>query len=426
MSLTLQACQHLDAQDPLRPLRDLFDIPPGMIYLDGNSLGALPRATAPRLQAVVQQEWGVGLIRSYNTAQWFEQPHLLGDRLAPWLGADVGEVVVTDTTSVNLYKVLSVAMAMAAQDRPQQRVLLSEQGNFPTDLYMAESLCAQHGWQLRCVPAGELVQHLTPEVGVLMLTHVHYRTGSMWDMALWSQRAHDVGALAVWDLAHSAGAVPLALKADHADFAVGCGYKYLNGGPGAPAFVWAHPQHSERAQQPLSGWWGHAQPFAFVPGYEPAPGMGRFLCGSQSVLAMAALGCGLAAFEHSLPLGGMSALRQKSLALTDAFIELVQTHCAGHGLVLETPLEHAQRGSQVSFSRHDGAYAVVQALIERQVIGDFRAGNPSWGEPHIMRFGFTPLYVGFEDVWRAVTALKDVLDSGSWRDPRFAIPNPVT
>jgi kynureninase len=338
----------------------------------------------------------------------------------------MGEVVVTDTTSVNLYKVLSVAMAMAAQDRPQQRVLLTEQGNFPTDLYMAESLCAQHGWQLRCVPAGELAQHLTPEVGVLMLTHVNYRTGSMWDMALWSQRAHDVGALALWDLAHSAGAVPLALKADHTDFAVGCGYKYLNGGPGAPAFVWAHPDHVQRAQQPLSGWWGHIQPFAFVPSYAPAPGMGRFLCGSQSVLAMAAMGCGLDTFERSLSLGGMAALRQKSLALTDAFIGLVQTHCAGHGLVLETPLEHAQRGSQVSFSRHDGAYAVVQALIERQVIGDFRAGNPSWGEPHIMRFGFTPLYVGFEDVWRAVTALKDVLDSGSWRDPRFAIPNPVT
>jgi kynureninase len=378
------------------------------------------------MQAVVQQEWGVGLIRSYNSAQWFEQPHLLGDRIAPWLGAGAGEVVVTDTTSVNLYKVLSVAMAMAVQDRPQQRVLLSEQGNFPTDVYMAESLCAQHGWQLRCVPAAELAQHLTPEVGVLMLTHVNYRTGAMWDMGWWSQRAHDVGALAVWDLAHSAGAVPLALKADHADFAVGCGYKYLNGGPGAPAFVWAHPDHLHRARQPLSGWWGHAQPFAFVPSYAPAPGMGRFLCGSQSVLAMAALGCGLAAFEHSLPLGGMAALRQKSLALTDAFIGLVQTHCAGHGLVLETPLEHAQRGSQVSFSCPEGAYAVVQALIERQVIGDFRAGNPSWGEPDIMRFGFTPLYVGFEDVWRAVAALKDVLDSGSWRDPRWAIPKPVT
>ena len=426
MSLTLQACQHMDTQDPLRPLRDLFELPPGLIYLDGNSLGALPRATAARIQAVVQQEWGVGLIRSYNTAQWFEQPHLLGDRIAPWLGAGMGEVVVTDTTSVNLYKVLSVAMAMAAQDRPQQRVLLSEQGNFPTDLYMAESLCAQHGWQFRCVAADELAQHLTPEVGVLMLTHVHYRTGAMWDMALWSQRAHDVGALAVWDLAHSAGAVPLALKADHADFAVGCGYKYLNGGPGAPAFVWAHPDHVQRAQQPLSGWWGHAQPFAFVPGYVPAPGMGRFLCGSQSVLAMAAMGCGLDTFERSMSLGGMAALRQKSLALTDAFIELVQTQCAGHGLVLETPREHAQRGSQVSFSRHEGAYAVVQALIERDVIGDFRAGEPSCGEPDIMRFGFTPLYLGFEDVWCAVAALKDVLDSGSWRDPRFAVANKVT
>jgi kynureninase len=276
------------------------------------------------------------------------------------------------------------------------------------------------------VAADELAQHLTPEVGVLMLTHVHYRTGAMWDMALWSQRAHDVGALALWDLAHSAGAVPLALKADHADFAVGCGYKYLNGGPGAPAFVWAHPDHVQRAQQPLSGWWGHIQPFAFVPSYAPAPGMGRFLCGSQSVLAMAAMGCGLDTFERSLSLGGMAALRQKSLALTDAFIELVQTQCAGHGLVLETPLLHAQRGSQVSFSRHEGAYAVVQALIERDVIGDSRAGEPSCGEPDIMRFGFTPLYLGFEDVWCAVAALKDVLDSGSWRDPRFAVANKVT
>ena len=426
MTLSLQTCQQMDAQDPLRPLRDVFDLPTGLIYLDGNSLGALPRATAARLQAVVQQEWGVGLIRSYNTAQWFEQPRMLGDRLAPWLGVGAGEVVVTDTTSVNLFKVLSAAMAMAAQDHPQQRILLSERGNFPTDLYMAESLCAQHGWQLRCVEACEMAQHLTTDVGVLMLTHVNYRTGAMWDMDLWSQKAHAVGALAVWDLAHSAGAVPLALKADQADFAVGCGYKYLNGGPGAPAFVWAHPDHVQRATQPLSGWWGHEQPFAFTPRYAPAVGMGRFLCGSQSVLAMAALGCGLDTFERSLPLGGMSALRKKSLALTDAFIELVQTECAGHGLVLETPLNHAQRGSQVSFSRHEGAYAVVQALIERDVIGDFRAGDPSCGEPDIMRFGFTPLYVGFEDVWRAVAHLKHVLDAGSWREPRFSIAHKVT
>jgi len=426
MNLSLNTCQQMDQQDPLRGLREQFQIPPGMIYLDGNSLGVLPRATADRLQAVVQQEWGVGLIRSYNTAQWFEQPHILGERIAPWLGAGAGEVVVTDTTSVNLFKVLSMAMAMAAQDHSGQRVLLSERGNFPTDLYMAESLCAQHGWQLRCVEAAQLAQHLTTDVGVLMLTHVNYRTGSMWDMAHWSEAAHAVGALAVWDLAHSAGAVPLNLKAAQADFAVGCGYKYLNGGPGAPAFVWAQPEHVQRAQQPLTGWWGHARPFAFTPGYEPAAGMGRFLCGSQSVLAMAALGCGLATFERSLPLGGLVALRQKSLALTDTFIELVQTQCAGHGLVLETPLAHDKRGSQVSFSRSEGAYAVVQALIERDVIGDFRAGDPALGEADIMRFGFTPLYVGFEDVWRAVAHLKDVLDAQSWRDARFAVQNKVT
>ena len=426
MTLSLQTCQQMDAQDPLRPLGDLFDLPPGLIYLDGNSLGALPRATAAHIQAVVQQEWGVGLIRSYNTAQWFEQPHILGDRLAPWLGVGAGEVVVTDTTSVNLFKVLSVAMAMAEQDRPGQRVLLSERGNFPTDLYMAESLCAQHGWQLRCVDSAELDAHLSTDVGVLMLTHVHYRTGALWNMGHWSAKAHAVGALAVWDLAHSAGAVPLALKADGADFAVGCGYKYLNGGPGAPAFVWAHPDHVQRAKQPLSGWWGHAQPFAFTPSYAPAAGMGRFLCGSQSVLAMAALACGLDTFERSLPLGGMVALRQKSLALTDVFIELVLTQCAGHGLVLETPREHAQRGSQVSLSTQAGAYAVVQALIERGVMGDFRAGDPSHSEPDIMRFGFTPLYVGFEDVWRAVAHLKQVLDAGIWRETRFAVTHKVT
>ncbi|NBX53981.1 MAG: kynureninase [Betaproteobacteria bacterium] len=426
MSLSLQTCQQMDLQDPLRPLRDLFDLPPGMIYLDGNSLGALPRATAARLQAVIQHEWGVGLIRSYNTAQWFDQPHILGDRLAPWLGAGAGEVLVTDTTSVNLFKVLSVAMAMAAQNSPGQRVLLSEVGNFPTDLYMAESVCAQHGWQLRCVQAAELDAHLSDEVGVLMLTHVNYRTGALWDMGHWSAKAHAVGAMAVWDLAHSAGAVPLALKADGADFAVGCGYKYLNGGPGAPAFVWAHPDHVHHAKQPLTGWWGHAQPFAFTPSYEPATGMGRFLCGSQSVLAMAALACGLDTFERSLPLGGMSALRQKSLALTDAFIGLVQTHCAGHGLVLETPLNPQQRGSQVSLSTQAGAYAMVQALIERGVVGDFRAGDPGRSEPDIMRFGFTPLYLGFEDVWRAVDHLRQVLDAGIWRAPRFAIPHPVT
>ena len=393
MSLTLQACQHLDVQDPLRPLRDLFDIPPGMIYLDGNSLGALPRATAPRLQAVVQQEWGVGLIRSYNTAQWFEQPHLLGDRLAPWLGAGEGEVVVTDTTSVNLYKVLSVAMAMATQDRPQQRVLLSEQGNFPTDLYMAESLCAQHGWQLRCVPAGELAQHLTPEVGVLMLTHVHYRTGSMWDMALWSQRAHDVGALAVWDLAHSAGAVPLALKADHADFAVGCGYKYLNGGPGAPAYMYAAPRIIGSVAQPIPGWFGHAEPFAFEDTFRPAPGIARFSSGTTHVLSMKAMHAALGVINR-YPIDD---LRTTCIRLGDFFVEGYETFLSTSGFELGSQREGARRGGHIALL-HPDAERMSKELIARSLIVDYRP-------PNVIRIAFSPLFLRFTDVARLVGEL---------------------
>jgi kynureninase len=417
---TLADCQALDAADPLRPLRDLFALPEGLVYLDGNSLGALPRATPQRLQAVAAQEWGQGLIRSWNDAGWFDQPARLGDRIAPWIGARAGEVVATDTTSANLYKVLSVALRLAAQDAPGRRVVLSERSNFPTDLYIAQALCAQHGCTLQLAEAHELQPLLARgEVGVLLLTHVNYRTGAMHDMAAVTAAAHDAGALAVWDLAHSAGAVPVDLHGAGADFAVGCGYKYLNGGPGAPAFVWAHPRHAGRCEQPLAGWWGHDAPFAFTPEYRPAPGITRYLCGTQPVLALAALEGGLATLEAALPLGGMAALRAKSLALTDLFIALVEARCADAGFTLVTPREHGQRGSQVSLARAEGAYAIVQALIARGVVGDFRA-------PDILRFGFTPLYTTHADVWQAVEQLRQVLASGEWRQARFQRAQAVT
>ncbi len=308
---TLQDCRALDAQDPLRKLRDLFTIPPGVIYLDGNSLGVMPAAAPARVAAAVTQEWGEGLIRSWNSAGWFGLPQKLGNKIASLIGARPGEVVATDSTSVNLYKVLSAALHIAAQDAPQRRVIVSERSNFPTDLYIAEALCRERGYRLQLIEPEEINTALTPDVAVLMLTHVNYRTGAMHDMAAVTAAAHAAGALMVWDLAHSAGAVPVDLHGAGADFAVGCGYKYLNGGPGAPAFVWVHPRHAERFWQPLAGWWGHAAPFEFTPEYRPAPGVARYLCGTQPILSLTALECGLDTLLAAQPLGGMAALRQK-------------------------------------------------------------------------------------------------------------------
>ena len=416
---TLQDCRALDAQDPLRPLRDLFTIPPDVIYLDGNSLGVMPKAAPARVAAAVSQEWGSGLIRSWNTAGWFQLPQMLGDKIAQLVGAAPGEVVATDSTSINLYKVLSAALNIAAQDAPQRKIIVSERSNFPTDLYIAEALCKERGLRLQLVEPEGIAAALTPDVAVLMLTHVNYRTGAMHDMAAVTAAAHIAGALTVWDLAHSAGAVPVDLNGADAAFSIGCGYKYLNGGPGAPAFVWVNPRHAGRFWQPLAGWWGHAAPFEFTPDYRPAPGITRYLCGTQPILSMTALDCGLDTVLAAQPLGGMAALRAKSLALTDLFMALVEERCAGHGLRLVTPRSHAQRGSQVCLSRGEGAYAMVQALIARGVIGDYRA-------PDILRFGFTPLYIGFEDVWNAVEHLKQVLDSGEWQRPEFNQKHAVT
>jgi kynureninase len=336
-----------------------------------------------------------------------------------------------------LFKVLSSALSIAQVDHPTRRVLLSERSNFPTDLYIAEGLCAQRGYTLKLVEPEEIAAALGSEVAILMLTHVNYRTGAMHDMAAVTQAAHAAGAMVVWDLAHSAGAVPVNLRNAGADFAVGCGYKYLNGGPGAPAFVWVNPKHANRTDlpflQPLTGWWGHAAPFAFTPDYRPAPGIDRYLCGTQPIVSLSLLECGLDGFKAAEPLGGMAALRTKSLALTDLFIALVEQRCQGYGLGLATPRAHAQRGSQVCLTREhaaggalgSGAFAIMQALIARGVIGDYRAGD---GGVHkdILRFGLTPLYIGFEQVWNAVEHLRQVLETQEWRKPEFSQQRSVT
>ena len=410
---SLSDAQALDAADPLAALREQFDLPEGLIYLDGNSLGVLPKATAARVQQVVQQEWGTGLIRSWNSAGWMDLPQRIGDKIARLIGAGPGELVVADSTSVNLFKVLSAALNLQRSDAPARTRIVSERSNFPTDLYIAEALAKERALELVLVDSPEeLPSQLDERCAVLMLTHVNYSTGRMHDMAALTQAAHAAGALALWDLAHSAGAVPVDLRGSGADFAVGCGYKYLNGGPGAPAFAWVAPRHADRFWQPLAGWMGHAAPFEFDPGYRPAPGIRRYLCGTPPVLSLAALDCGVDTVLAAESLGGMAALRQKSLALCEAFATLVESRCAGHGLQRVSPQDAAHRGSQVCFAHPTHGYAMVQALIERGVVGDFRA-------PHILRFGFTPLYTRFVDVWHAVEHLSQVVQSGEWKEARF-------
>ena len=423
-------CEQLDRDDPLRHLREQFVLPEGVIYLDGNSLGAMPRSAEPRVAHAVSTEWGQGLIRSWNTAGWFDMPQRLGNKIAGLIGASPDTVVATDSTSINLFKVLSAALHISAQDAPQRRMVLSERINFPTDLYIAEALCKERGFRLVLTGADELAAQLQGgDVAVLLLTHVNYRTGAMFDMAALTAAAHRAGALTVWDLAHSAGAVPVQVEAANADFAVGCGYKFLNGGPGAPAFVWVHPRHASRFWQPLAGWWGHAAPFAFTPEYLPAPGIARYLCGTQPILSMTALDCGLdsvLAANNTVPgQDAMTALRAKSLTLGDLFIDLVDARCADHDLQLVTPRTHHLRGSQVSLGRATGAYAIMQALIARGVIGDFRAGDGA-AHPDILRFGLTPLYTGYADVWNAVEHLRQVLESGEWQRSEFNQKRVVT
>ena len=426
---TRDDCVRRDRGDPLAALREQFVLPDDVIYLDGNSLGPLPKATAERVQRRVREEWGTGLIGSWNTAGWIDLPQRVGDKIARLVGAGAGELLVADSTSVNLYKVLCAALDLARTDAPARNVILSERHNFPTDLYIADSIARERGLELRLVDIGELAARLDDRVAVLLLTHVNYRDGRMHAMSELNRAAHAAGVLTIWDLAHSAGAVPVDLKGGGhsdaaADFAVGCGYKYLNGGPGAPAFFWAHPARTARMdalllRQPLSGWLGHAAPFDFAPGYRPASGIARFACGTPPIISLAALECGVDTVLAAEARGGMPTLREKSLALTELCIELVEGRCGGFGLTLRTPRDPALRGSQVSFSHEDGAYAIMQALISRGVVGDFRA-------PDVLRFGFAPLYTRYADVWDVVEHLRRVLESGEWRESRFGQRAAVT
>jgi kynureninase len=397
--------ERLDAVDPLAAFRGAFDLPQGVIYLDGNSLGALPKATPARLADVATREWGADLIRSWNTNGWIEAPQRVGDKIARLIGAAPGEVVAADSTSVNLFKLLAGAISL----RPGRRTILTEPGNFPTDLYMMQGLERLLGdrIRIRIEPAETLADAIDEDVIAVSLTHVHYKSARRWPMAQITAKAHAHGALAIWDLSHSAGALAIDLNAANADLAVGCGYKYLNGGPGAPAFQFVAERHQALIRSPLTGWMGHADPFAFVDDFTPAAGIKRQLCGTPAILSLAALEVGIDLMLRA----DMAALEAKGGALGDAFIALVEARCAGMGLTLASPRDAAARGSHVVFA-HPEAYAVMQALIERGVIGDFRA-------PDMLRFGFTPLYARFTDMFDAVEILHAVLAEGAHRDPRF-------
>jgi kynureninase len=401
MRHTLADIQFLDRNDKLAPLRDRFSLPEGVIYLDGNSLGALPRGVKARMDEVVATQWGEGLIRSWNTHDWIDLPGRVGDRIAKLIGAAPGTVTVADSTSISLFKALGAALRM----RPGRRIILSEAGNFPTDAYVAAGIAELmgQGHELRLVEAADLAAALTADVAVLMLTEVNYRTGARLDMAGLTAAAHEAGALTIWDLAHSAGAFPVELTAADADFAVGCGYKYLNGGPGAPAFIYAAPRHHADMQQPLTGWLGHAAPFAFAETYRPAEGIARMRVGTPPILSMQALDAALDAFE------GVELAAVKAKA--DSLFDLFTSEIADLGLALATPTDPALRGTQVSV-RHPEAYAVMQALIGSGVIGDFR-------EPDIMRFGLTPLYLRYEDVWRAAQILREIIATAAWDRPEL-------
>jgi kynureninase len=412
MTPTRTDLEALDRADALAPLRGLFSIPEGVIYLDGNSLGALPKATPARVAEVVQREWGQGLIRSWNDAGWMATPARVGDKIARLVGAAAGSVMVADSTSVNLFKLLGAALAA----RPGRRVIVSERRNFPTDLYIAEGLAALlgQGHELRLVEPEEVAAAIGEDTAVVMLTHVNYHTGAMHDMAAVTAAAHGKGALMLWDLAHSAGAVPVDLSGCDVDLAVGCGYKFLNGGPGAPAFLYVAPRLQEALRYPLTGWLGHAAPFAFETGYRPGQGIARTMVGTPPVLSLAALEVGI---DIALQ-APMDAVRAKSVRQTTIFAELLEAAGAGQGFRLASPRDAARRGSQVCLA-HGEAYAIMQALIARGVIGDFRA-------PDILRFGITPLYTRYVDLFDAAEALRQVMARGEWRAAEHQTRRAVT
>ncbi len=392
------------------PRKDLFDLPEGVIYLDGNSLGVLPKGAAARAVQVIENEWGQELIRAWNVSGWMDLPRVVGDRIAGLIGAPEGSVATGDTLSIKVYQALAAALKM----RPDRRVILSDSGNFPSDLYMAQGLIGtiDKGYELRTPAPEDVAEAITEDVAVVMLTQVDYRSGRMHDMKAITERAHAAGAVMIWDLAHSAGAVPVDLAGSGAEFAVGCSYKYLNGGPGAPAFIYARPDIIEAVEPALSGWLGHDAPFAMERDYRPAMSTERLRVGTPPILQLAVLQEALKVWDGV----EMADLRAASVRLCDVFIAEVEARCPG--LTLASPRQASQRGSQVSFAFEHG-YAAMQALIDRGVIGDFRA-------PDIMRFGFTPLYLDEGDVIAAAKILQEVLETEAWRDPKYQTRSRVT
>jgi kynureninase len=405
MALTRSDLETLDRDDPLRPFRARFALPQGTVYLDGNSLGALPRATPARIAQVIEEEWGNGLIRSWNKHGWIDMQQRVGVKIGKLIGAGDGETIVTDSTSINVFKALDAALQL----NPARRVILSERDNFPTDLYMAQGLIAQLGGrnELRLAAPDEFPAAITDDVACVMLTHASYRTGRVYDMNAVTAAAHARGALTIWDLAHSAGALPVDLVGAHYDFAVGCGYKFLNGGPGAPAFIAIARRHQDKIRPTLSGWFGHSRPFAFEESYAPAGGIERAAVGTPPVLSLAALEVGVDLMGEA----SVAALHAKAMRQFDIFRTLMDEQLGGHGFTLASQTGPGGRGSQISYT-HEQGWPIMQALIGGGVIGDFRA-------PDILRFGFTPLYLGFAELWDAVAILREIMETRAWDAPEF-------
>lgn len=402
----------LDAADPLRAFRDRFVLPEGTIYLDGNSLGCLPKATAPKIAELVNMDWGQNLIGSWNSAGWVDAPQRIGDKIAGVVGAGEGEVVACDSTSVNVFKALCAALSA----NPGRSTILSERGNFPTDVYMMQGLEALTGRRVkaRLVDSEEVLDAIDDDTAAVLLTQVHYRTGRVRDMVATTAAAQARGALVIWDLSHSAGAIPVDLSGANADFAVGCGYKFLNGGPGAPGYIFAARRHQDTSMPALSGWFGHARPFDFDDSYVPAPGITRFLVGTPPILGLAALEVGVDLMCEA----DMADVRAKSVEMGELFARRMAPLCERHGFALASPADPAERGSQISYT-HSQAYPIVQALIARGVVGDFRA-------PDVLRFGLTPLYTSFAEIERAVEIIASVMDEAAWDRPEFKVRAAVT
>ena len=413
-NLTRKDFETLDENDALAHFREQFYIPQDTIYLDGNSLGVMPIAAVDRMNDVMQREWAQDLIRSWNDNQWFEAPMRIGDKIAQLIGAGQGEVIATDTVSINLFKLLVAALNL--QKDTGRKVILSEAGNFPTDVYMMQGLKSMLGdrVELVTVERSKIQESINEDVAVVLLTDVHYKTGHLLDKQLITDLAHQKGALVIWDLCHSAGALPVDLNGINADMAVGCGYKYLNGGPGAPAFLFVAKRLQNNLVQPLSGWWGHARPFAFVDNYESGPGITSMLCSTQSILGLSCLEVAIDQFLSS----DMQLIREKSVRMSDLFLRLLDEKCAAFNFEIISPTDSAERGSQIAF-QHEHGYPIVQALIDKKIIGDFRA-------PEVLRFGLTPLYLSYVDVWDAVSVLEQIMQTRSWDQEKFRTVSAVT